>query len=92
MHAQALYPIGKVAQGFALEAPMPDLAALRPQDMRIVALREEPLPGSGGTTRLHLEMRLPSPVWGALNVTGPVAAWSLAEEPPEVRLELFLYL
>ena len=48
-------------------------------------LRAEAMPGSKGLTRLHLEMRLPCPVWGAVNVTGPVRAWSLAAEPPEVR-------
>ena len=48
-------------------------------------LRAEALPGSKGLTRLHLEMRLPCPVWGAMNVTGPVKAWSLAAEPPQVR-------
>ncbi len=51
-------------------------------------LRAEALPGSKGLTRLHLEMRLPCPVWGAMNVTGPVKAWSLAAEPPEVRVTL----
>ena len=64
---------------------MPSLAPLRPQDMRIVALRQEALPASQGLTRLYLEMGLPCPVWGALNVTGPVSGWSLAEEPTEVR-------
>ena len=84
--SQALFPIGRAAQGLALEAPLPSLAPLRPQDMRIVALKQEARPASQGLTRLHLEMRLPCPVWGALNVTGPVSAWSLAEEPAEVRL------
>ena len=82
---QALFPIGRAAQGVALEAPAPSLTPLRPQDMRMVALKQEALPASQGLTRLHLEMRLPCPVWGALNVTGPVSGWSLAEEPAEVR-------
>jgi hypothetical protein len=71
---------------------MPSLAPLRPQDMRIVALRQEALPASQGLTRLHLEMGLPCQVWGALNVTGPVSGWSLAEEPAEVRLASCRYL
>ena len=84
--AQALFPIGRAAQGVALKAPEPSLAPLRPQDMSIVAIKQEALPASQGLIRLHLEMRLPCAVWGALNVTGPVSGWSLAEEPVEVRL------
>ena len=87
--AQALYPIGKVTQGVAFEAPMPDLAAFRAEGMRMEILRAVALPGSNGLTRLHMELHLPCPVWGAMNVTGPVKAWSLAAEPPEVRVTLF---
>lgn len=68
----------------AFQAPTPDLATFQPEGMRIEMLKAEALPGSKGLTRLHLEMRLPCPVWGAMNVTGPVKAWSLAAEPPEV--------
>ena len=81
---QALYPIGKVVQGVAFEAPAPDLATFRPEGVRVELRSAEAMPGSRGLTRLHLELRLPGPVWGALNVTGPVKAWSLAAEPPEV--------
>ena len=84
--AQALYPIGKVTQGLAFKAPVPDLAVFQPEGMHMEMLRAEAMPGSRGLTRLHLEMRLPCPVWGAVNVTGPVKAWSLAAEPPEVRV------
>lgn len=54
--------------------------------MKITLLKEEALPASQGLTRVHLEIHLPRPAWGALNVTGPVVAWSFAEEPPQVRL------
>lgn len=54
--------------------------------MKITLIEEEALPASQGLTRVHLEIRLPRPAWGALNVTGPVVAWSIAEEPPQVRL------
>ena len=54
--------------------------------MEITLLEEEALPASQGLTRVHLEIRLPRPAWGALNVTGPVVAWSFAEEPPQVWL------
>ena len=53
--------------------------------MNTTLLRKEALPASQGLTRVHLEIRLPRPAWGALNVTGPVVAWSFAEEPPQVR-------
>lgn len=84
--AQVLYPIGKVTQGVSFDAPMPDLATFRPEGMRMEMLRAEGMPGSKGLTRLHFELRLPCPVWGAMNVTGPVKAWSLAAEPSEVRV------
>ena len=54
--------------------------------MNITLLEEEALPASQGLTRVRLEIRLPRPAWGVLNVTGPVVAWSIAEEPPQVRL------
>lgn len=75
-----------VAQGFALEAPAPNLAQWRCEDVNITLLRKEALLASQGLSRVHLEIRLPRPAWGALNVTGPVVAWSFAEEPPQVRL------
>lgn len=51
----------------------------------------EALRGRGGRlNRLHLVMRLPKPGWGVLNVTGPVVAWSFAEEMPEVRLPVLV--
>ncbi len=56
--------------------------------MDIMLLKREALPASQGLTRVHLEIRLPRPAWGAFNVTGPVVAWSIAEEPPQVRLLL----
>lgn len=63
---------------------MPELAMLRSGHMHIEMLKAEAMPASHRLTRLHMEMRLPCPVWGALNVTGPVTGWSLADEPPEV--------
>ena len=82
---QALYPIGKITQGLTFEAPTPDLTTFQSEGMRMDLIRAEAMPGSKGLTRLHLAMRLPCPVWGAVNVTGPVKGWSLAAEPPNVR-------
>jgi len=69
---------------------MPDLAMLQAERMHIEILKAEAMSASHGLTRLHMNMRLPCPVWGALNVTGPVTGWSLADEPPEVSLVLSL--
>ena len=85
--AQALYPVPRLLRSVALPAPPPDARLFRHEAVQVKLAYAEALRGQGGVmSRLHLVMRLPKPGWGVLNVTGPVVAWSFAEEVPEVLM------
>lgn len=86
---QALYPVPRLLRSVALPAPPPDARLFRHEAVEVKLAYAEALRGQGGgLNRLHLVMRLPKPGWGVLNVTGPVVAWSFAEEVPEVLMPI----
>lgn len=63
----------------SLPAPKPDKSQFQYKKIAVVLLDQY---SSNGSSRLHLELRLPRPAWGTLNVTGPVTAWSFTDSLP----------
>lgn len=75
--AQVLHPAAEIMQPVSLLAPHP---GPRPHaQLPAVRLMREEVGGAGrGSRRLHVELRLPAAgAFGSMNVSGPVAGWSL---------------
>ena len=80
---QAMYPMHDMIRGKVFGAPPAD-PKLFPT-LPTVRLLTKDAPGActaGGTDRLHLELRLPRPGVGVLNVTGPLQGWSFTDQLP----------
>ena len=75
------FPVSEIFSPLTFAAPPPE-----PQDLQILPSIRLASRGSAGEAaeklRLHLEMRLPGPAWGFVNVTGPLLAWSFTDPPP----------
>ncbi|KAL0027903.1 hypothetical protein WJX79_001663 [Trebouxia sp. C0005] len=74
----AMYPMHDMIRGKVFEAPPAD-KELFPTPPTVHLLSRD---SSGGTDRLHLELRLPRPGVGVVNVTGPLHAWSFTDQLP----------
>lgn len=91
---QAMYPMHDMIRGKVFEAPLPDphLFATPPtmhlisrtiQGWRVSGGAAGGLCTAGETERLNLEMRLPQPGVGVLNVTGSIQDWSFSDPLPK---------
>lgn len=83
------FPVSEIFSPVTFAAPPPDAKDLQLLPSIRLARRSRP-PASGGPEaakklRLHLEIQLPGPAWGFVNVTGPLLAWSFTDPPPIAR-------
>ena len=88
------YPGSQLFNPMTLAAPPPEPKDLRAlPSINLKSSTDSPatsVPGAGTDSdaaalpnhRLQLEIRLPGPGWGFLNVTGPLLAWSFTEVLP----------
>lgn len=78
----AMYPMHDMIRGRVFEAPPAD-RGLFPTPPTVHLLSRDSSGGTArGTDRLHLELRLPRPGVGVVNVTGPLHAWSFTDQLP----------
>ena len=80
--SQAMYPMHDMIRGQVFEGPPAD-RGLFPTPPTVHLLSRDTSGGTAeGTDRLHLELRLPRPGVGVVNVTGPLHAWSFTDQLP----------
>ena len=80
---QAMYPMSDMIRGKIFDAPPPDRHIFPASPYIQLVSRgstQSCLPGR--MDRLHLELKLPMPGVGVVNVTGPLHAWSFTDQLP----------
>ena len=78
-----MYPMSDMIRGKVFDAPPPDRRIFPASPYIQLISRDSTqscLPGR--TDRLHLELKLPRPGVGVVNVTGPLQAWSFTDQLP----------